>query len=442
VYYKGIFITEYALFQFPGLEHLEVYFMKLVWLSDNWDGFSGVGLQSRHVLTGLRDKGHEVVNIAGFMGPRHGIQESASQGIRKYNVVNASGTGGIVGIHQLRHILRKELPDVFVAFHDPRLVLNTFFADNEIKESGPFVFWHLWDSAPYPEFNDPFYESVDSLVCISKFTYDLLKERHGDKTIYIPHGIDPEEFYPLPEKRRQEELNKFNRSQRPPNNPAKFIIFWNQRNMPRKRVGSLVEAYGEFSKTRPGTALLMHTSSGDPSGMNLSALIAKYVDKSGHVVVSEAVGQPSEYLNTLLAMSDVSINITNNEGFGLSTVEALFAGIPIIATDTGGLITQLHSDEEREISGIALQPDATNVSGDQQAALYVTQDFVSIEQIVKALQKMYDMTHKERRAWGEKGRQHAMKNFHVKDVVNSWEEHLLKVIEEWQPIPNFRVTTL
>lgn len=417
--------------------------MKILWLSDNWDGHSGVGVQTALVLKGLRDRGHEVVNIAGFMGQRGGIHEDASQGIRKYSVVN-SGGGGIVGIHQLRHILRKELPDVFVALHDPRLIMNAFFSDDEIKKHGPFVYWHLWDSLPYPEFNDPLYESVDSIVAISKFTERLLKDRFSERLTYIPHGINPEEYFPMEDEKREEIRSEFFEAQGVDPDQIEMVIFWNNRNMPRKRPGSLIQAVGEFAEKYPGkAAFVMHTQPNDPSGINFPAAIEKFVDTGKiKVIISPSKGQAPSYLNELMNISDVCINISMNEGFGLSTCESMFCGLPIIATNTGGLIDQLRNEESKVISGIALKPDATDVKGDQNSSLYVTEDYVHPNQVVKALSTMMDMGKEKRRAIGRRAREHAMNHFHANDVLNAWEKHLEEVVANWAQPPNFRVTTL
>jgi glycosyltransferase involved in cell wall biosynthesis len=39
--------------------------------------------------------------------------------------------------------------------------------------------------------------------------------------------------------------------------------------------------------------------------------------------------------------ADCVINISNNEGFGLGTLEAIFAGTPIVVNMTGGLQFQI-----------------------------------------------------------------------------------------------------
>ena len=42
-------------------------------------------------------------------------------------------------------------------------------------------------------------------------------------------------------------------------------------------------------------------------------------------------------MNLMYNMADVTVGISSNEGFGLSTAESLMAGTPIIVNVTGGL---------------------------------------------------------------------------------------------------------
>jgi hypothetical protein len=46
-------------------------------------------------------------------------------------------------------------------------------------------------------------------------------------------------------------------------------------------------------------------------------------------------------MNLLYNIADVTINLSSNEGFGLSTAESLMAGTPIIVAVTGGLQDQI-----------------------------------------------------------------------------------------------------
>ncbi len=99
--------------------------MKVVWVSDDYEAKSGVGIQTHKILFGLRDKGHEVVNIAGFVGPQAGVKESVKDGIRKYSVVN-TGDQSIVGVCELLRSFQNK----FTAF------IHSFYIDIPYRDKG------------------------------------------------------------------------------------------------------------------------------------------------------------------------------------------------------------------------------------------------------------------------------------------------------------------
>jgi hypothetical protein len=55
---------------------------------------------------------------------------------------------------------------------------------------------------------------------------------------------------------------------------------------------------------------------------------------------------PTSALNLFYNISDVTLNIASNEGFGLSSAESIMAGTPIINNVTGGLQDQVRFENE------------------------------------------------------------------------------------------------
>ena len=79
----------------------------------------------------------------------------------------------------------------------------------------------------------------------------------------------------------------------------------------------------------------MHTDTKDPHGQDLEAIIAELGLVNGEVMFSR-----DKINNTDLAimynLADVTLCISDAEGFGLSTLESMSSGTPIIVTMTGG----------------------------------------------------------------------------------------------------------
>ena len=122
-----------------------------------------------------------------------------------------------------------------------------------------------------------------------------------------------------------------------------FVVFWNNRNIRRKLPGDVIMAYKEFCDMLPKEqadkcVLIMHTQPVDPNGTDLPAVVDAVCPDYDVVFSSKKLDDKN--LNFLYNIADVQINMASNEGFGLTTCEALMAGTPISVTVTGGLQDQ------------------------------------------------------------------------------------------------------
>ncbi|HAI36647.1 MAG TPA: hypothetical protein DCM40_00100, partial [Maribacter sp.] len=59
-------------------------------------------------------------------------------------------------------------------------------------------------------------------------------------------------------------------------------------------------------------------------------------------------------MNILYNISDFCMNISYAEGFGLPTLEAMMAGVPIVAVKTGGLTRQVVDHRDGSENGAAI----------------------------------------------------------------------------------------
>ena len=123
-------------------------------------------------------------------------------------------------------------------------------------------------------------------------------------------------------------------------NNVDFVVFWNNRNIRRKQPGDLILAFKTFvdqlpEEKRSRVALLMHTTAVDNDGTDLRA-IHKTICPTYKVIFSEQKLNTID-LNAMYNVVDVVANIGSNEGWGLSSTEAILSGTPIINNVTGGL---------------------------------------------------------------------------------------------------------
>ena len=166
---------------------------------------------------------------------------------------------------------------------------------------------------------------------------EILKGNKSNVTLkYVPHGINSDIFHKtnVPAEFKQQLFN---------GKEFKFVVFWMNRNIKRKQPSDVIWAYKLFVDMLPenerlSCALVMHTQPRDDNGTDLIA-VKEAICPDYNVIFSEArISQ--DQLNYLYNLSDVTINLAGNEGFGLTTAESLMAETPIIVNVTGGLQDQ------------------------------------------------------------------------------------------------------
>ena len=98
-----------------------------------------------------------------------------------------------------------ESVDAILHYTDPRFWGFLYQMEHELRQNIPIFYYNIWDDLPYPMWNEPFYESCDLIMNISKQTVNIvdnvcqIKPRVDWDNTYIPHGINEENFYPINE---------------------------------------------------------------------------------------------------------------------------------------------------------------------------------------------------------------------------------------------------
>ena len=126
-------------------------------------------------------------------------------------------------------------------------------------------------------------------------------------------------------------------------------------------------------------------------------------------------------------MADVTVNVSDAEGFGLATLESLSCGTPIIVSMTGGLQEQVTDGEQ--YFGEGIEPCAKAVIGSQQVP-YIYEDRISEGDFVKALNNIYSMSQEERDELGQKGREHVLKNYNFENFNETWVNTMVNIHKE------------
>jgi glycosyltransferase involved in cell wall biosynthesis len=361
----------------------------------------------------------------------------------------------------LRKLLKIEKPDAILHFTDPHYWQWLYEAEHEIRQQVPILYYHVWDNLPDPTYNRNFYESCDWIGCISKQTYGLVKRITSKKEFstqstfddwrvsYVPHGINEKIFKPL-ENNDLELKEKICGKKE-----YDFVLFYNNRNIRRKQPSDVIHAYSLFCDMLPKEKsdrclLLMHTPAVDNNGTDLSAVVKTLCPDYDVRFTNMKVEQDT--LNKIYNLCDCTINIANNEGFGLGTVESIMTGTPIIVNVTGGLQDQcgfkytadnyvtFGSLHNRRIHGSTLHgewvlpvwPAAININGSP-ATPYIFDDRVNDEEVASKIKMMYDFGKEKRKEMGLKGRDWAIKNLSSKIMCDKLIEGIETTLKMFQP---------
>jgi len=394
--------------------------IKIFTLGDHPFSPSGVGNQTRYIMDGLLKTGkYQIVSFGGAIEhPDHEPQKTQEWG-DDWVIWPVDGYGNQ---DQVRAMVRQQKPDILWFMTDPRFYGWLWQIENEIRAQVPMVYYHVWDNYPYPKFNRPYYESNDHIACISKLTYDIVQTvAPSVGSTYLPHAVDEEYFKPLP----PQQIATFREAK---NLEDKFVCFWNNRNARRKQSGTLIWWFKEFLDRvgKDKGTLIMHTDVKDQHGQDLEAIIHELGLIDGEVLFSrDKIGLQD--LAMCYNIADLTINIADAEGFGLSTLESLSCGTPILVNMTGGLQDQI-TDEEGNWFGIGLEPSSKAIIGSQ-GVPYIYEDRLNKNEFVDALTKLYEMGPEERVKLGSSGREFVQKNFGFSNFIQKWDDLLTNIHE-------------
>ncbi|MAG77240.1 MAG: hypothetical protein CL811_10840 [Colwelliaceae bacterium] len=400
--------------------------IKVLMIADHIFTASGVGTQTRYVAEALLESGKfSIINLAGAKEHADYRPIKTEEWGDDLKIIPVKGYGNP---NLIRTQLRIEKPDILWFMTDPRYFEWLWSMSDEIRSLCPMVYYHVWDNYPVPKFNKIFYSSTDKILTISKLTDDIVAKAAPEVSRqYIPHAVSEEQFFPMG-REEIESLRKDNFDWAKKGDD-RFVLFFNSRNARRKLPGTLLWWFAEWAR-KVGvekTMLLMHTNPRDEHGPNLEAILEELDLPTGTVLFSNGK-LPPDAMNVMYNMADVTCCISDAEGFGLSSLESLAAGTPVISTKTGGLQDQITDGKEE--FGVSIEPASKTIMGSQNVP-YIYEDRISKEDFFVALDKLYDMKKEERVALGLRAAEYIKKDFNFKDFKKVWVQTMLDVHEKF-----------
>ena len=348
---------------------------KILLLADDFRLPSGIGTISKEIIFNTVKEFDWIQLGAAINHPDAGKAFDLSQEIAKETGISDASVklipwNGYGDRNILFAILNQEQPDAILHFTDPRYWTWLYALEHEIKTTFriPITYYSIWDDLPYPMWNAPYYGSCDMIMGISKQSDNIHREvlkQNGFGVVdydhagipqnlkwneivtgFVPHGLNHNTFIPVS---KDSEEYKQVHDRIKTKNGVDFIVMWNNRNIRRKQPGDLILAFKHFVDQLPAekqskVALLMHTQAIDDNGTDLRA-VATTLAPNCKIIFSEQKISSAE-LNLMYNVADVVVNIGSNEGWGLSSTEAMLSGTPIINNVTGGLQDQCGFTDE------------------------------------------------------------------------------------------------
>ena len=447
---------------------------KILLLSDDLRLHSGIGTMSKEFVMGTLHKFDWVQLGAAVKHPETGKVSDVSADMAKETGVSDAyckiyACDGYGNERLLKELIHIEKPDAILHFTDPRFWQWLYNIEHEIRQNIPIMYYNIWDDLPYPHWNEPYYESCDLLMNISRQTNNIVKNvlqkfpKPDWAVQYVPHGSNESKFNIIDELHPDwgeydEWQNGFKQA-----HELDFVIFWNNRNIRRKQPADLILSFNTFCDSLPKEkadrcALFMHTQTSDPNGTDLLAVKNALCPKYKVIFSDKAVEQ--KQLNFFYNMADVTINIASNEGFGISWNESLHAGTPIINNVTGGLQDGCRFEDENgdwvefdidfgsnhngtyKKHGIWAKPvfpTNRSIQGSPQTP-YIFDDRVDFRDVATAIKYWYDMPKEERDECGIAGHDWVCgdeSNMSAKGMSQRMLESVEDCLANWTPRKRF-----
>lgn len=203
------------------------------------------------------------------------------------------------------------------------------------------------------------YKYMDKVIAVSKPLTDRIKERFGVEATIIPNIVDTSIFKYAP---RDKSKDGF-----------KFISVGNL--IKRKGMDLLINSFHDAFKDNQNVKLYIY---GDgPERKALSSLINK-LNLTNQVFLKGLVNR--QIIAKRMHECDCFVLASKLETFGVAYIEALAAGLPVIATNCGGPEEFVHKD-----NGILIEVDDAEALTNSMLKMYSESDIFNREKISKEM---------------------------------------------------------
>lgn len=338
----------------PKLELPELK-KKILYWGDGPTVTTGFGTTTKHLLAGLQATGKYEIDVVGinFNGDFYDQKEFPYRMVpgRLKDPEDPYGRAMVVD-----YVLKGDydylfiMNDTFVADTIVEKLKKVFDEKTSKHQKIPrVVFYYPVDCRIIPG-GTKMIQLADYSACYSEFGKEQTKIAGVDCDSVIPLGVDTDAFAPIPTGQRillrQKFLNVFD--------DETFVWINVNRNSFRKDVSKTIIAFSQFRQLVPNSILYLHMAPVDHGAGRQDKIDLRVpID---HLNIGDWVRFPQNFstssgfsvniLNQLYNCADGFITTHNGEGFGLTQLEAMACGLPVIAPDNTNTRELLGQDGE------------------------------------------------------------------------------------------------
>jgi glycosyltransferase involved in cell wall biosynthesis len=369
--------------------------LKIAYLVTRADPIGGVQIHIRDLTAALQAQGHSPTVITSGSGPF--LDQLRAQNtpviVLRHLTLPINPVRDLRALFEIRTVLKELRPDL-VAAHSSKAGILSRVAGASLGI--PVILTaHGWNFTPgIPPLQAALYRQIERSV--GPLTDKIITVSEFDRQLALRAGIAPENrlvtvYNGIPDVAQDLRSN-------PGREPVRMVMV--ARFGPQKDHGTLLRALAGVKDKRWKLDLV-----GDGLLIGPMKALAESLRLSDRV---HFLGQRTD-VDQLLSQAQVSLLVTNWEGFPLSILEAMRAGLPVVASAVGGigesvwdgetgyLVPRGEEDLLRDRIGRLLDDPALRVRLGRGGRARYEQHFTLAESVAKTLQVYRDLLAREAR---------------------------------------------
>jgi len=253
------------------------------------------------------------------------------------------------GFNKIHEYIEMVGPDVVMIYNDPMIIARFIQSMKYKKGETPYKLWLYVDQVYKginPQLMDELNKAADKVYCFTDSWAKTYTEYGANIPLpkIIEHAVDSTIFSKLTLAQRA--ILRKNVGL-----PTEAIVFLNaNRNSQRKRQDLTIQGFVELLRRHPDKPLwLLMVTAVDPQKgayYDIQRIFANEITRAGldinvygkrMAIVDTAPPNTlsDDGINQIYNMSDIGINTSDGEGFGLCQLEHLYTGAPQVITDVG-----------------------------------------------------------------------------------------------------------